>query len=157
MNWLLLAQIITFIPQPPSLPALDQYTIIVCNKTDATMTVSYGQVAIEAMVQGIPLVSRVNLLAEMERTQRKSPERKLILALEAGAWIATGLMTTETIKIKERWKAALPGFAAILRIATTVAKQHVHERQLPSDLVPSLFQVPAGGCQEYTVFSTASP
>lgn len=142
-----------FSPQPiPShLPGLTQYAVQICSTGQQVVTP--GGLIYAAAQSKISPVTRSAVTAAYLQQAGRSPWRITALVLEGSAWVATALLEGGVVKVKEKYRAALPVFAGGIRTVTTLVKAEVPPGTIPDNLIPPLVQIPAGGCVELVMFA----
>ena len=138
-----------FSPQPGNI-GLTEYAVRVCSE-QATV-VSGGRVYAAAQTFVRP-ASQATVVAMFNAAKRRSPWRLAANILEGAGWVAAALQASETIKIKERYKAMIPTGAATLRALTTFVRAEEPIRAVPTNLLGPWVEIPARGCAEHTMFA----
>lgn len=144
-------QDITFIPQPSSVPGLTEYEAVIGNNTQAPIRMTAAEIKVKAFHSGIALATYTNVLKAIEDANGRSPFRYAGIVLEVTGWAGAVLITSDTIKINERWKVLFPTVAGGLTFARTLINRERRDVALPQNLLPPIFDVPPGGAT-YTVF-----
>ncbi|MBI3665015.1 MAG: hypothetical protein HY236_02125 [Acidobacteria bacterium] len=145
----------TLMPQPAVIPGITQYGVEVCSEQNVTLS---GGLVYAAASGEISPVLPSKIQEQMAAMTRTSWQRKVLLGLEYASWGAGAAAGGSLIKIKEPGLQALfPAVGAALRTATTVWKKETPTYNLPTNVLPPVFQIAAGGCGEYSLFARSKP
>lgn len=151
---LLAAQTISFAPQPFSrVPGLSEYRVYVAAPEGQPMQVYGMRVMLEGAKQNIRIYSYRNLQAYIAYYNQRSLLRWLGIGMEAAGWTLTSLQAGDVVKIKERWKAAVPAASGVLTLARTYYDREYKQVLVPSDLMQPLMAVPAGQVIDFAVWA----
>jgi len=148
------AQTITFAPQPFSrIPGLQEYRVYVAAPDNLPLQVQGMKVILEAMKQGIRVYSYPNLAAYVADANRRSVPHYIGIACEIGGWTMTAAQSTDVVKIREKYKAAIPLVTAAMTLTRTLMDRNHPPIAIPADLMQPLIAVPAGTAVDFSVFA----
>lgn len=146
------AQTITFSEQPFSrIPGLREVRVYV---SDSKPTQVPGmRIVVEAMKQGYRVYSYPSLTAYVQDWNRRSWLRWVGIGLEISGWVITSAQASDVIKIRERWKAAIPAVTGAMTVARTYYDREYQPVEIPADMMQPLIAVPVGQAVEFSVFA----
>lgn len=151
-------------PQQRMVGNLQEFAISICNQGQQQMHLHAARVWAAAFALGLSPATYTNVLAEAERVNSMSWQRKGLLIAELTGWGFTaadqaGLFKIGNDKKPARWKATVPIFSGFLRGATTWLRERPPPVQSPeqSRLLPVYFTIPAKGCVDYLIYGTMRP
>lgn len=148
------AQTITFAPQPFSrIPGLQEYRVYVAAPENQPMQVQGMKVMLEAIHQNIRMYSYVNLRAYVDDYNRRSIPHYIGIVFEIGGWTMTAAQSTDVVKIREKYKAAIPLVTAAMTLTRTLMDRNHPPITIPADLMQPLMAVPAGQAIEFALFA----
>ena len=146
------AQTIVFSEQPFSrIPGTREVRVYVSSGQAAQ--VQGMRVVVEGMKQGFRIYSYPALAAYVQDWNRRSWLRWAGIGMEITGWVVTSAQASDAIKIRERWKAAIPAVTGAMTVARTYYDREYQPVTVPTDLMQPLIAVPAGQAVEFSVFA----
>ena len=155
LPWVLSAQTIAFSPQDYSrIPGLREIRVYLSDPAGRPTQVKGMDVVLQALHQNIRVYSYPNLVAYVARLNKRSVWRWIGVVSEAGGWTFVSGTALESIKVKEKSaKAAVAGLATVMTIGRTLYDREYRPVEIPSDWMPPLIAVPAGGSVDYAIWA----
>lgn len=144
----LAAQVVTVLPSGHTLAQYRVYGIRACNSSASDMRATASMLFTALEAQHIRLATYSEIQQAVTDQKGLSWQRKALLAISITGGVTTALMSTDQIKIKEQYKAAIPLFSAGLALA----QQFIREPAVsaPDNLIPAAgVSLPAGACAEF--------
>ena len=146
----------TFVGQSSCIPGLEQFAVIVQNTGDSSATIRASDVMVQAKAQGgIEMATYTSVLRAIEEANQRSVFRYMGIALEIGGYALAALSAGDLIKIRERWKAAIPAVSAGLTLTRTFVNRERRDVALPNDVIPPIFTLLPGESVSYSIFGTS--
>lgn len=146
----------TFAPQQGVAPGGQNIWAVTACAEKQPLQVYGADIIAAAQKLGISVSTHSTVARLIEADRRTSPARVVLLALEITGYAATAALATESLKIKEKWKALFPTGSAGLRLADTLIRRENPDVSIPANYLPPLALVPAGSCGEWMVFGVAA-
>lgn len=138
-----------FTPSSEWLGPFQRIGVARCNAGQQPLVVSQADIRREAAGSGITVATAAEVLTQAAAADRRSWQRSVLLGIEAAGWLSTALIGSDLVRIRERWKGAIPVITGSLRLVTTAIQRPAFTAPDP---IPSFLRIGPGECWEGAVY-----